>query len=187
MEWSDYLDYSCASYETIVQGLREHPQLSTRLVIVNDGYDITYVWPIHYLLRHPRPDLTLIRHVLDSGCSVNQTDDHGRTPLMMLQGNASLFDLLMRYNPDITRTSNDQNTFLHHILLDTYCVDAPDINVLIRCVMKYPGTGNLCDELVTYLIRDMINRGYHFDADVYYFLRRGLRPPPPKKRARIGL
>ena len=77
----------------------------------NDG-----ISPLHAAVENG--NIEIIQFLLDSGAKTNIRDSLKRTPLMMMDGDATpeIFDLLIRYGAKLTLVDKEKNTILHHLV-----------------------------------------------------------------------
>ena len=74
------------------------------------------ITPLHAAVENG--NIEIIQFLLDSGAKVNIRDFEKRTPLMMLDNDATpeIFDLLIRYGAKIQLVDKEKNTALHHFV-----------------------------------------------------------------------
>jgi len=89
------------------------------------------ITPIHAAVENA--NIEIIQFLLDSGAKVNIRDSLKRTPLMMMDGDATpeIFDLLIRYGAKLQLLDKEKNTVLHHIVGNS---DNPD---LVRLLINH--------------------------------------------------
>jgi ankyrin repeat protein len=75
--------------------------------------------PLHAAVENG--NLEMIQFLLDHGAKVNIRDSDKRTPLMMMDGDATeeILDLLVRYGAKMQLADKEKNTVLHHLVQNT--------------------------------------------------------------------
>jgi len=71
------------------------------------------ITPLHAAVE--TGNIAIVQYLLDNGAKVNIRDFEKRTPLLMMDGDATpeLFDLLIRYGAKVKLVDKEKNTALH--------------------------------------------------------------------------
>ena len=86
--------------------------------------------PLHAAVENG--NIEIIQFLLDSGAKTNIRDFQKRTPLMMMDDDATpeIFDLLVRYGAQVQLVDKEKNTTLHHLVENAD--DADMVRLLIN-------------------------------------------------------
>ena len=91
------------------------------------------ITPLHAAVENG--NIEIIQYLLDSGAKVNMRDSLKRTPLMMMDSDATpgIFDLLVRYGAKLQLVDKERNTILHHFVENSN--DAEMVRLLVDHVI----------------------------------------------------
>ena len=85
------------------------------------------------IFRSQNGNIEMIQFLLDSGAKTNFRDSQKRTPLMMMDGDATpeIFDLLIRFGAKPQLIDKEKNTALHHF------VENADDDEIVRLLVTH--------------------------------------------------
>ena len=103
--------------------------MRAKVNVRDKGYD--GMSPLHAAVQNG--NIEMIQFLLDSGAKTNFRDSQKRTPLMMMDGDATpeIFDLLIRFGAKMQLVDKEKNTVLHHF------VENADDDEIVRLLITH--------------------------------------------------
>lgn len=115
--------------------------------------------PLHFAIASKKYDI--ISYLLDIPVDINKTDNNSCTPIILscVSGDNKLIQLLLKHNPDLKISLEDNVTPLH-ILCDACNIEG------IKLFLKLPNIKELCNiETKEHHLKPI-----HFAAGRYFYL-----------------
>ena len=103
--------------------------MHAKVNVRDKGYD--GMSPLHAAVQNG--NIEMIQFLLDSGAKTNFRDSQRRTPLLMMDGDATpeIFDLLIRFGAKPQLIDKEKNTALHHF------VENADDDEIVRLLVTH--------------------------------------------------